>query len=101
MTIIYWLWRLGSWCAGHTPLVLCRAFARGVGNLGYWLLPAMRGSASSNYGQVLGRPAGDKQVQQVTRQAFKNFALYLLDVMRFPYLSDAELARRVVLHDGE
>ena len=101
MLAIYWLWRLGSWCAGHAPLAVSRALARMVGQLGYWLLPSLRRNSMANYAQVLGKPPTNSEVRRVTQQAFRNFALYLLDVMRFPYISDAELARRVVLHERD
>jgi KDO2-lipid IV(A) lauroyltransferase len=101
MIVIYWFWRLGSWCAGHAPLRVSRALARMVGRLGFWLLPSMRSHASANYAQVIGLPPTDPEVRRVTKLAFSNFALYLLDVMRFPYISDAELGRRVVLHDQD
>ena len=101
MLMIYWLWRLGSWCAGHAPLAVSRATARMVGQLGYWLLPSMRRHSMANYAQVLGKLETDAEVRRVTQLAFKNFAVYLLDVMRFPYISDAELAQRVVLHERD
>jgi lauroyl/myristoyl acyltransferase len=101
MIVIYWFWRVGSWCAGHTPLRVSRALARMVGRLGYWLLPDMRRHSLANYAQVTGKRQSDPEVRRITKLAFSNFALYLLDVMRFPYISDAELARRVVLHEQD
>src|ERR1700737_801267 len=101
MIVIYWFWRLGSWCAGHVPLRLSRALARLVGRIGYSLLPGMRRHSTANYAQVMGKAQADPDVRRVTKLAFSNFALYLLDVMRFPYISDAELARRVVLHEHD
>ena len=98
-TIIYGLWRIGSFLVGHLPLRACYALADLVGRLVYWLLPSLRHNARANYGQVMNRPVNDPAVKDVTKQAFRNFCRYLLEVMRFPYISDRELNRRVVLHD--
>lgn len=101
MILIYWLWRLGSWLAGHVPLRVSRPLAAGLGRIIYWLLPRSRRNARNNYAQVLGKPITDALVTRVTQQAFRNFTLYLLDVIRFPYISDAELDQRVTLHQDE
>src|SRR5437764_689315 len=84
MLLIFWLWRLGSWCAGHLPRRAGHRLAMGVGSLAYMALRGPRRNAAANYAQVMGKQADDAQVGRVTRGAFQNFALYLLDVMRYP-----------------
>src|SRR5438093_1476211 len=101
MIFVFWLWRLGSWCAGHLPRHAGRKLAMAVGSLAFLALLRPRRNAAANYAQVMGRQADDPEVRRVTRGAFQNFALYLLDVMRFPYITDAELSERVVLHENE
>lgn len=101
MILIYWLWRMGSWCVGHLPLRICYVFADSAGYLAYWLLAQSRRSAYVNYAQVMGKAPTAPEVRRVAKKAFRNFARYLLEVMRFPYMSDAELNRRVVLHESE
>ena len=101
MIIIFWLWRFGSWFVGHAPVRLTRAAAGRLGSAGYWLLGNSRRDAISNYAQVMGKHESDPAVSHVARNAFRNFAKYLLEVLRFPYLSDAELDQRVVLHEGD
>ncbi len=101
MILIYWLWRLGSICVGHLPLKLCHLIAHLAGSLGYLMLTQRRRNAYANYAQVMGRSLHDPEVKRVTRQAFRNFARYLIEVMRFPFVTQEELDRRVVLHETE
>jgi KDO2-lipid IV(A) lauroyltransferase len=99
-TVIYWFWRLGSFLVGHLPLALSYTMADWCGRMVYWLLPPMRRSARANYAQVMNKPIHDPAVAQVTKLAFRNFCRYLLEVLRFPYITSGELNRRVVLHDS-
>ncbi|MBI3734007.1 MAG: hypothetical protein HY259_11210, partial [Chloroflexi bacterium] len=101
MIALYWLWRLGSFCAGHLPVGLCHGIADLAGTLAYWVLPRQQRHARHNFAQVMGKSADDAAVKRVTRQSFRNFTRYLFEVMRFPYVTPAELDQRVVLHQPE
>ena len=72
-----------------------------MGTLAYWFMPRARANAAFNQAHVLGRPLGDREVKAITKRVFRNFCLYLIEVMRFPYLTRTEISRRVVLHETE
>ncbi len=101
MTIVYYMWRLASFLAGHTPRRIAYGITDGISRVMYWLMPRSRHDAYANFSQVMNKPISDPEVKQVAKQAFRNFCRYLLEVMRFPYISDAELNQRVVLHDTD
>ncbi len=97
-TLYYWLWRLGSWLLGHLPHKVANASAALAGLLLYTILSNARRNAYANFSKVINRPASDPITQQLVRRVFHNFAHYLMEVMRFPYVTQVELDERVRLH---
>src|SRR5439155_1232893 len=53
--------------------------------------------AKDNFAVVLDRPPGHREVAQVARRSFRNFAKYLVEIMRFPRLGANELERLVTV----
>jgi KDO2-lipid IV(A) lauroyltransferase len=86
---------------GIAPRWLSRAAAAAIGNSAYYLMPMRRAIAKQNFSHVLGKPTSDPEVRRVARQAMRNFACYLRDVMIYPSLSVKELEQRITFHTEE
>lgn len=65
------------------------------GELAYLLWASRRRITKANFAVVLRRPVGDPEVARIARRAFRNFAKYLTEIMRFPRLSLDDFARLV------
>ena len=50
---------------------------------------------------MLGRPATDPEVAQIARRSFRNFAKYIVEIMRFPLLGVADFERLVAIQGWE
>ncbi|MFN2521675.1 MAG: lysophospholipid acyltransferase family protein, partial [Candidatus Limnocylindria bacterium] len=57
--------------------------------------------AKHNFSVVLGRPPTDPEVARVARRSFRNFAKYLVEIMRFPLLGVADFERLVTIEGWE
>jgi lauroyl/myristoyl acyltransferase len=97
----FWGWRIGAGVAQRLPARPLYAFAVVFGELGYVAWTAKRRIAKSNFAIVLGRPSTDREVAQVARRAFRNFAKYIVEIMRFPRLSVADFERLVAVEGWE
>ena len=97
----YWAWRILAALAQRLPARPLYAFAVAMGEVGYVLWTAKRRIAKHNFSIVLGRPTTDRQVAQVARRSFRNFAKYLIEIMRFPALGAADFERLVTVQGSE
>ena len=97
----YWAWRILAALAQRLPGRPLYAFAVAMGEVGYVLWTAKRRIAKHNFSIVLGRPTTDRQVAQVARRSFRNFAKYLIEIMRFPALGAADFERLVTVQGSE
>ena len=99
--ISYWGWRAGAGVAQRLPARPLYALAVVLGEIGYVAWTAKRTIAKHNFAIVLGRPATDREVAQVARRSFRNFAKYVVEIMRFPLLSVADFERLVAVEGWE
>ena len=97
----YWTWRIAAGVAQRLPARPLYAFAVALGEIGYVAWTAKRRIAKRNFSIVLGRPSSDPEVAQVARRSFRNFAKYIVEIMRFPLLSVADFERLVVIEGRE
>ena len=97
----YWTWRISAAIAQRVPARPLYAFAVVVGEIGYVLWTAKRRIAKHNFSIVLGRPSTDREVARVARRSFRNFAKYLVEIMRFPSLDAADFERLVTVEGSE
>lgn len=97
----YWGWRLGARIAQRLPARPLYAFAVALGEIGYLVWPAKRRIAKRNFSIVLGRPSTHPLVAQVARRSFRNFAKYVVEIMRFPTLGVADFERLVSVEGWE
>ena len=99
--ISYWGWRAGAAIAQRLPARPLYAFAVALGELGYVVWTAKRRIAKHNFSVVLGRPSTDREVARVARRSFRNFAKYVVEIMRFPLLGVADFERLVTIDGWE
>ena len=97
----YWGWRIGARVAQRLPPRPLYAFAVILGEIGYVVWTAKRQIAKRNFAIVLGRPWTDPEVAQVARRSFRNFAKYIVEIMRFPRLGVADFERLVNIEGWE
>src|SRR5437773_6312276 len=93
----FWGWRLGATLAQRLPSWITYPAAVVGGELAYLLWVGRRRVAKQNFAVVLARPPGRREVAQVARRSFRNFAKYLVEIMRFPRLGANELERLVAV----
>jgi lauroyl/myristoyl acyltransferase len=99
--ISYWGWRIGAAIAQRLPARPLYAFAVALGEVGYISWATKRRIAKRNFSIVLGRPSTDRVVAQVARRSFRNFAKYVVEIMRFPLLGVADFERLVAIEGWE
>jgi KDO2-lipid IV(A) lauroyltransferase len=89
------------WIVAHVPPGLAM-WVIGTGNqLGYRLWPTKRSWSNANFAKVTGLPANDARVRQLALRAYREYARYLVEVMRLESLSPDEAIRRVDQTDLE
>jgi len=99
--VVYWAWKAAAGIAQRLPARPLYAFAVALGEIGYVAWAAKRRIAKHNFSIVLGRPSTDREVAQVARRSFRNFAKYIVEIMRFPLLGIADFERLVKIDGWE
>lgn len=97
----YWGWRVSAAVAQRLPLRVLYALAFAFGELAYLTWTAKRDIAKQNFAIVLGKLATDRAVARVARRSFRNFAKYLVEIMRFPRLEIRDFERLVAVDGWE
>jgi KDO2-lipid IV(A) lauroyltransferase len=97
----FWVWRWSAAAAQHLPLGLLYPLAVTLGEAGYLVWGTKRRIAKQNFARVLGRPVTDRAVAEVARRSFRNFAKYVVEIMRFPRLGPEDLQRLVAVEGWE
>ena len=85
-------YRLMSAVLASVPPVISRGVIGGVSQLSYLAWPAKRAYSNVNFGHVLGLPPGDPQVTRMALRAYREYARYMVELMRLPSRSGDELA---------
>ncbi len=87
------------WIVAHVPAGLA-AWVIGTGSqAGYLLWPAKRRWSNANFSKVAGLPPDDRKVRTLALGAYREYARYLVEVMRLESLSPDEAVSRVVQTD--
>ncbi|MGH2377553.1 MAG: lysophospholipid acyltransferase family protein [Candidatus Limnocylindria bacterium] len=97
----YWVWRIAAAAAQRLPTAVLYPIATLLGELAYLTWGAKRRIAKGNFAVVLGRPERDREVASTARRSFRNFAKYLVEIMRFPKLSTEDFERLVQIEGME
>src|SRR5438477_11825966 len=93
----FWGWRVGASLAQRLPSWITYPAAVVGGELAYLLWTGRRRIAKQNFAVVLALPADDREVARVARRSFRNFAKYLVEIMRFPRLETGDFAKLVTV----
>lgn len=96
--LTYRLFQLGRWLVDRLPLRVSYAGAALIADLGWLLLPAQRANATENMRHIAG-PAQPRRARTLARRSFRNYAKYVVDFIRLPAFSAAELAQRFDFDD--
>jgi len=99
--ITYWLYLAAERVINALPRGLTMPAAAAVGNIAYDLAGPKRDLIAANLARPLGLPPDDRRVRRAARRAFRNYAKYLVDMMRIGELSPAQAGELVHLENLE
>jgi KDO2-lipid IV(A) lauroyltransferase len=75
-----------------TPPAISRVAIGGGSQLSYLIWPAKRRFSNVNFGHVLGLPPSDPRVTRLALRAYREYARYMVELMRLPSRPLEELA---------
>ena len=99
--LTYWGYRLGERIINFLPRWLVLPLAAAAGNAAHDLTGDKRAVVRANVAHVLHLPADHPRVRRAARRAFRNYAKYLVDVMRLSTLTADEVAEMVAIDNLE
>jgi KDO2-lipid IV(A) lauroyltransferase len=91
-------WRTSSWLLGHLPAGLTYRIGGSFAMIGYAASPTRRRWLRANFGHVLGVSPDDKAAHQMARAAYRNYARYVIELMRLPWLKQDQVDRLLEVH---
>jgi len=97
--LTYWLYRAAELAINSVPRRLAMPAAAAVGNVAYDLAGPKRQLIHANLARPMGLDPGDRRVKRAARRAFRNYAKYLVDMLRIGELTEAQ-ARDLVEIDN-
>jgi lauroyl/myristoyl acyltransferase len=92
------MWRTSSWIAGHLPAGPLYRVGGWFSMIGYAASPTRRRWLRANFGHVLGVSPNDKAARKMARAAYLNYSRYLMELMRLPWLKEAEVDQLLEIH---
>lgn len=99
--LAFWAYRAGERVVNLLPRGLLMPIASAIGNVAYDLAGPKRGLIHDNLARPLRTTPDDPRVRAAARRAFRNYAKYLVDMMRLGEMTErdtAELVRIDNLH---
>ncbi len=99
--LTYWAYRAGEKVLDVLPRRALLAMASAAGNVAYDLAGSKRALLHENLGHAVSRPLGDRRVRRAARHAFRNYAKYLVDMMRMAGMTQAQVAGLVSIENVE
>jgi lauroyl/myristoyl acyltransferase len=99
--LTYWAYRLGERVINFLPRWLVLPLAAAAGNAAHDLTADKRAVVRENVAHVLHLPADHPRVRRVARRAFRNYAKYLVDVMRLDTLTAEQVEELVEIENLE
>lgn len=94
--MLFWAFRIASALAQAAPLAVAYAVAEVCGTLAFLAWRGGRERCIANMRHVL---RDDEHARQAARRSFANYAVYLVDFLRFAAVTRADVHRRVVFDD--
>jgi KDO2-lipid IV(A) lauroyltransferase len=92
-------YRGASWLIGSIPAGPARAAFSAGTQLSYLLWPTKRRWSNANFGHVLGLPPDHPKVRRLARAAYREYARYLVELMRLPSRDPEDVGRLVAVQD--
>jgi KDO2-lipid IV(A) lauroyltransferase len=89
--LTYWAYRLGERVINFLPRWLVLPLAAAAGNAAHDLTADKRAVVRGNVAHVMHLPADHPRVRRAARRAFRNYAKYLVDVMRLDTLTGEQV----------
>jgi len=99
--LTYWAYRLGERGIHFLPRWLVLPLAAAAGNAAHDLTADKRALVRENVAHVLHLPPDHPRVRRAARRAFRNYAKYLVDVMRLQTLAAEQVASLVDIDNLE
>ncbi len=97
--LTYWGYRLLERVINTIPRRLAMPAAAAVGNLAYDVAGSKRDLIHANLSRPMRLPPDDKRVKRAARRAFRNYAKYLVDMMRIGELTEEQAQELVHIED--
>ena len=97
--VTFWLYRAAERIINAVPRGLAMRGAAAVGNVAYDIAGDKARLIEANLARPMRLDPTDRRVKRAARRAFRNYAKYLVDMMRIGELTDAR-ARELVLIDN-
>jgi KDO2-lipid IV(A) lauroyltransferase len=86
-------WRTSSWILGHLPAGPTYRVGGWLAMVGYAASPERRRWLRGNFGHVLGVSPDDKAAHRMARAAYRNYARYIMELMRLPWMKPEQVDR--------
>ena len=99
--LTYWAYRLGERIINFLPRWLVLPLAAAGGNAAHDLTADKRAVVRGNVAHVLHLPPDHPRVRRAARRAFRNYAKYLVDVMRLDTLTAEQVHELVEIDNLE
>jgi KDO2-lipid IV(A) lauroyltransferase len=99
--LTYWAYRLGERVINFLPRWLVLHLAVAAGNAAHDLTADKRAVVRGNVAHVMHLPADHPRVRRAARRAFRNYAKYLVDVMRLDTLTAEQVHELVEIDNLE
>ena len=99
--LTYWAYRVGERIINLLPRWLVLPLAAAAGNAAHDLTADKRGLVRQNVAHVMRLPPDHPRVGRAARRAFRNYAKYLVDVMRLDTLDSHDIAQLVEIDNLE
>jgi KDO2-lipid IV(A) lauroyltransferase len=97
--VAYWLYRAAERLINLVPRRLAMPAAAAIGNVAYDLGGPKRGLLHANLARPMGLDPEDRRVRAAARRAFRNYAKYLVDMMRIGDLTEQQARDLVEIED--
>lgn len=97
--LTYWLYRTAERLINLVPRRLAMPAAAAVGNIAYDLAGPKRALIHANLARPMRLDPDDRRVRAAARRAFRNYARYLVDMMRIGELTDEQARDLVEIED--
>ncbi len=94
-------WQTSSWLLGHLPAGLSYRIGGSLAMIGYAASPLRRRWLRANFGHVLGVSPESREAHRMARAAYRNYARYVMELMRLPWLKQEQVDQLLQVHGLE